>query len=313
MPDQLRGLDGAARRAGRSLREVVPAALTGDNSDMTGAVPGRAIVAPGKRPDPVVASRGGSRALEHRLIIAIAIAAAVCVLPTAAQARRGFVPPSASTPDVRYGHPHTSIKLDRASTTPAVVAPAHRGREGRHRLRLGRRRRRRWRRTDPDRGPWRGRARHPPPPPVGLRLSNSLARPGRAVSGGPARGSDQGPTTTGAIVTGVVERCSRARRPGSSRRARGRPSPSGTVPGSNVQCGSVLAVAQTPNWKSCGVGWKPRAWSELKPSWPVSTTVKPQPGPGRAEARLGHAERDVARDLVAADVTCPSVAPLAST
>ena len=54
----------------------------------------------------------------------------------------------------------------------------------------------------------------------------------------------------------------------------------GTVPGLAVQCGSELAVAQTPNWKSCGVGWKPRARSGLKPSWPVSTTVKPQPGPG---------------------------------
>ena len=54
----------------------------------------------------------------------------------------------------------------------------------------------------------------------------------------------------------------------------------GTAPGSNVQCGSLLAVAQTPNWKSCGVGWNPRAWSELNPSWPVSTTVKPQPEAG---------------------------------
>jgi hypothetical protein len=50
--------------------------------------------------------------------------------------------------------------------------------------------------------------------------------------------------------------------------------------GRNVQCGSALAVAQTPNWKSCGVGWNPRAWSGLNPSWPVRTTVKPQPAVG---------------------------------
>ena len=54
----------------------------------------------------------------------------------------------------------------------------------------------------------------------------------------------------------------------------------GTLAGSKVQCGSELAVAHTPNWKSCGVGWKPRAWSGLKPSWPVSTTVKAQPDAG---------------------------------
>ena len=51
----------------------------------------------------------------------------------------------------------------------------------------------------------------------------------------------------------------------------------GTVAGSTVQCASWLSVAQTPNWKSCGVDWKPRAWSVLKPSCPVRTTVKVQP------------------------------------
>ena len=35
------------------------------------------------------------------------------------------------------------------------------------------------------------------------------------------------------------------------------------------------------NWANCpGVAVKPRAWSGLKPSCPVSTTVNPQPGPG---------------------------------
>jgi len=54
----------------------------------------------------------------------------------------------------------------------------------------------------------------------------------------------------------------------------------GTAFGLNVQCGSLLVAAHTPNWNGCGVGAKVRAWSGLKPSWPVSTTVKPQPDPG---------------------------------
>ena len=54
----------------------------------------------------------------------------------------------------------------------------------------------------------------------------------------------------------------------------------GTLFGSNVQCGSALAVAQTPNWNAWGVGWKPRAWSALKPSWPVRTSVNRQPDAG---------------------------------
>ena len=83
----------------------------------------------------------------------------------------------------------------------------------------------------------------------------------------------------------------------------------GTVPGSTVQCGSALAVAQTPNWKSCGVGWKPRAWSALKPSWPVRTTVKPQPGPGVPSDAFGTRKvmkREIGLALIA---TVPSVVP----
>ena len=55
-----------------------------------------------------------------------------------------------------------------------------------------------------------------------------------------------------------------------------------------MQWGSALAAAQTPNWKSCGVGWKPRAWSGLKPSCPVRTTVKPHPGPGVPSDAFGY-------------------------
>ncbi len=80
-----------------------------------------------------------------------------------------------------------------------------------------------------------------------------------------------------------------------------------------MQCGSPLGAAQTPNWKGCGVGWKPLAWSELKPSWPVRTTVKPHPGPGVPSDAFGTRtvmKREIELALID---TVPSVAPLAST
>jgi hypothetical protein len=87
----------------------------------------------------------------------------------------------------------------------------------------------------------------------------------------------------------------------------------GTRAGLNVQCGSALDVAQTPSWKSCGVGAKPPAWSGLKSSWPVRTTVKPQPGPGvpsDAFGTLNVMKREMGFALI---VAVPSVVPLAST
>ena len=75
----------------------------------------------------------------------------------------------------------------------------------------------------------------------------------------------------------------------------------GTVAGSTVQCGSWLAVAQTPNWKSCGVDWKPRAWSGLKPSCPVQDHGEAPAAHRLAERGLRHADGDEARDRVAAD------------
>ena len=87
----------------------------------------------------------------------------------------------------------------------------------------------------------------------------------------------------------------------------------GTVAGSTVQSGSVLAVAQTPNWNCCGVDWKPRAWSGLKPSCPVRTTVKPQPGLGWPSVDFGTLnvmKREIAFALIE---TVPTVAPVAST
>src|SRR5688572_21386965 len=68
-----------------------------------------------------------------------------------------------------------------------------------------------------------------------------------------------------------------------------------------------------PNWNSCGVGAKLRAWSGLKPSWPVRTTVKPQPGPGVPSDALGTLnvmKREIGFALIDA---VPSVLPLAST
>src|SRR5262249_40485394 len=80
----------------------------------------------------------------------------------------------------------------------------------------------------------------------------------------------------------------------------------------STQCGSALAAAQTPNWNGCGVAAKLRAWSGLKPSWPVRTTVKPQPGPGvpsEAFEMLNVMKREIALPLIDG---VPSVAPPAS-
>jgi hypothetical protein len=69
----------------------------------------------------------------------------------------------------------------------------------------------------------------------------------------------------------------------------------------------------TPHWYDCGVGAKPRAWSELKPSWPVRTTVNPQPEPGTpprlAVGTLNVMKREIALALI---LTVPRVAPCAS-
>ena len=78
--------------------------------------------------------------------------------------------------------------------------------------------------------------------------------------------------------------------------------------------GVGLAVAQTPKWKSSGVEWNWRAWSlsVLNPSWPVSTTAKPQPGPGVPSDALGTRivmNREIGLPLI---WTVPRVAPDAS-
>src|ERR1700677_1840803 len=54
----------------------------------------------------------------------------------------------------------------------------------------------------------------------------------------------------------------------------------GTGVGSTEQMGAVQPGAHTPSVYAPGVAVKARARSELKPSWPVRTTLKPQPEPG---------------------------------
>jgi hypothetical protein len=54
----------------------------------------------------------------------------------------------------------------------------------------------------------------------------------------------------------------------------------GTVVGSTAQIGLVPPTAHTPKVYGPGVAVKARAWSELKPSWPVRTTAKDHPAHG---------------------------------
>jgi hypothetical protein len=57
---------------------------------------------------------------------------------------------------------------------------------------------------------------------------------------------------------------------------------------------------------------KPLAWSGLKPSWPVRTTVKPHPGPGRPRLEAGTLKVMNREISLARTVTVPRVAPAAS-
>src|SRR6201986_5628841 len=61
----------------------------------------------------------------------------------------------------------------------------------------------------------------------------------------------------------------------------------GTVDGSAEQIGAVPPGAQTPNVSAPGVAVKARAWSGLNPSWPASTTLKPQPDVGGPNCASG--------------------------
>src|SRR5580704_8913032 len=87
----------------------------------------------------------------------------------------------------------------------------------------------------------------------------------------------------------------------------------GTAPGGNEQIGWVPRGAHTPNVNGPGVAVKARAWSGLKPSCPVSTTVKPQFAPGVPNCASGSAIVIVPSDCEASTAGVPTVFPDAST
>src|SRR4051794_15941483 len=87
----------------------------------------------------------------------------------------------------------------------------------------------------------------------------------------------------------------------------------GAVPGSIEQIWDVPPGAHRPNWKSCGVGAKPRAWSAENPSCPCSTTVNVQPGPGVPSVATGTIIVMNPDGWLAWTDTVPSGAPDAST
>src|SRR5215510_7861419 len=124
------------------------------------------------------------------------------------------------------------------------------------------------------------------------------------------RGSGQG-TVTGWMTTGP--------RVGSSSVACDTPcgvitsTAFGTVFGSTEQIGAVPPGAHTPNRNACGAGAKPRAWSELNPSCPVSTTLNPQPGPGVPNCASGSAIVMVRSDWDGRTDGLPTMLPDAST
>src|SRR5947209_8188976 len=66
--------------------------------------------------------------------------------------------------------------------------------------------------------------------------------------------------------------------------------------------------AHTPNWNGCGVAAKPRAWSELNPSWPVSATANAHPEPGVPNVDSGTIRVAVRLVLSGANCALPSEA-----
>src|ERR1700761_6524749 len=87
----------------------------------------------------------------------------------------------------------------------------------------------------------------------------------------------------------------------------------GTVDGSTEQIGAVPPAAQTPNVSAPGVAVKARAWSGLNPSWPASTTLKPQPDAGVPNWASGSATVIVLSAWAASADAVPTVSPAAST
>src|SRR5437016_9674771 len=82
----------------------------------------------------------------------------------------------------------------------------------------------------------------------------------------------------------------------------------GTLAGSTEQMGLAPPGAHTPNWNGCGVAAKPRAWSELNPSWPVSATANAHPEPGVPNVDSGTIRVAVRLVLSGANCALPSEA-----
>src|SRR5262245_65853954 len=87
----------------------------------------------------------------------------------------------------------------------------------------------------------------------------------------------------------------------------------GTAPASTPQMGLVPSGPQTPNRNACGVAANPRAWSGLKPSWPVSTTANDHPEPGVPKADAGSAIVIVLAASEESTAAVPTEFPFAST
>ena len=87
----------------------------------------------------------------------------------------------------------------------------------------------------------------------------------------------------------------------------------GTVFGLAEQTAAVPPAAHTPNVKPPGVAVKLRAWSVPKPSWPVSTTLKPQPDPGVPNCASGSWIVIVLSDCTASTDAVPTLPPDAFT
>src|ERR1700722_16001919 len=87
----------------------------------------------------------------------------------------------------------------------------------------------------------------------------------------------------------------------------------GTVVGSTERIGAVPPGAHTPNVKPPGVAVNARAWSELNPSWPVSTTLKPQPEDGVPNCASGSAIVIVRSVCSASADAVPTLSPAAFT
>src|ERR1700743_2114709 len=86
-----------------------------------------------------------------------------------------------------------------------------------------------------------------------------------------------------------------------------------TVDGAGAPTRAVAAGARTPKVSTPGVAVKARAWSGLNPSWPASTTLKPQPDAGVPNCASGSATVIVLSACTARADAVPTEVPAAFT